>query len=493
MSRFPYHIFRAYDIRGVYGDDLTDDVAHAVGWAFGEMLKSRTGNKSPVVTVGMDARLHSPSIKGSFQRGLVKTGCRITDIGLCPTPLVYYSAFRLHPDGFAMVTASHNPPGDNGFKLGIGLQTLSSEDITALGRAAVGAPANIPLEGEVASDKMDIISLYQKELSDNFAEMRALLKGLNRPIKIVIDSGNGTAGIVLPDIMKGLGIDVVEMYSEPDGRFPNHHPDPTLPEAVEDIKATVLETKADFGVALDGDADRIGIVDEAGSVIWGDMLLLILARDIIENWKRRGGEEEPPLVISEVKASQVLYDGVEKAGGRAMMWKTGHSLIKARMKETGAALAGEMSGHLFFADRFYGFDDALYAAVRLVEVYAGAMADGRIHKFSDLLSDVPAIYNTPEIRVTCPDEDKFRVVEEVIRLLTEHRDAGDDPVIREVVDVDGARVIFPDGWGLLRASNTQPVLVMRYEAVDENILHEYRAFLDGMVQSVLELKGIRDK
>ncbi|UCF32017.1 MAG: phosphomannomutase, partial [bacterium] len=257
------------------------------------------------------------------------------------------------------------------------------------------------------------------------------------------------------------------------------------PEAVEDIRKKVLGSKADFGVALDGDADRIGVVDETGAVIWGDMLLLVLARDIIGQWRERGGEDEPPLVISEVKASQVLYDGVERAGGRALMWKTGHSLIKAKMKETGALLAGEMSGHLFFSDRYYGYDDAVYASIRLAEVYVRAVKEGRLERFSDLLRDIPRLSNTPEIRIPCPDESKFRAVEEVTRLLIEHRGTGDEPVIRDVVDVDGVRVIFSNGWGLLRASNTQPVLVMRYEADSDEGLDRYRAFLDGVVQSVI--------
>ncbi len=473
MDIIPRHVFRMYDIRGVYGEEITEELAHAIGWGFGSLCVERTKAASPRVSVGMDARLHSPSLKSAFILGLQKAGCRVVDLGLCPTPLTYYSAFRLEPEAFAMITASHNPPEDNGFKLGIGKDTLFSDEITDMGDRAGSAPPYNKTERPDDVEKIDIITLYQDEIVENFKELPTILERIGRPLKVVIDSGNGTAGLVLPGIMRRLGIEVIDIFSEPDGHFPNHHPDPTLPEALDALRKVVFGEQAEVGIALDGDADRIGVMDEEGNVIWGDMLLLILAKDIINSSKGVEGEE-PPLVISEVKASQVLYDEVRKAGGRALMWKTGHSLIKAKMKETGAAVAGEMSGHIFLADRYYGYDDALYAALRLVEVYAKALADKSIKTFSSLLDGTPSMSNTPEIRFPSTDDMKFDLVEKVAGTLKDHMESGNAPLIREIVDIDGVRAVFEKGWGLIRASNTQPVLVMRFEAEDDALLELYR-------------------
>lgn len=479
----PQHVFRAYDIRGVYGDEISEGLSYAVGWAFGSLCLQRTEESSPRVSVGMDARLHSPFLKTAFILGLQKAGCRVVDIGLCPTPLTYYSAFRLEPEAFAMITASHNPPGDNGFKLGIGKDTLHSEDIATLGRMAETAPPYTEGMPPDDVDTVDIISLYQDELLSDFKDLPSVLKRVGRPLKVVIDSGNGTAGPVLPEILKRLGVQVTDIFSEPDGNFPNHHPDPTLPEALDALRKVLFAREAEVGIALDGDADRIGVMDETGAVVWGDMLLLILARDIIRSSAGRAGED-PPLVISEVKASQVLYDEVKKAGGRALMWKTGHSLIKAKMKETGAAVAGEMSGHIFLADRYYGYDDAVYAAVRLVEVYAKALADKKVKVFSGLLDGIPAMSNTPEIRFPSTDERKFGLAEEVARILRKHRDSGASPIIREIVDIDGVRAVFEKGWGLIRPSNTQPVLVLRFEAENDELLETYRKTFYDILNSL---------
>ncbi|MFV1957578.1 MAG: phosphomannomutase/phosphoglucomutase, partial [bacterium] len=450
--KFPYHVFRKYDIRGVYGEDITEDLAYAIGFTFGELCVDRTGMSDPRITVGMDARLHSPPLKEFLVKGLVKAGCRIVDLGMCPTPLVYYSAFTVEPDGFAMVTASHNPPGDNGFKLGIGRETIHSGDIESLGRAASSISRTEDKPTPHQSESVDIIPMYQKDMVQRFPAVSGDIGKIGRPVKVVLDSGNGTAGPVLPWIMKELGFDVIELFSEPDGRFPNHHPDPTLPEALEAIRNAVAESSADLGISFDGDADRIGVIDEAGSIIWGDMLLLLLAKDIINDALKRGGEA--PIVISEVKASQVLYDEVEKMGGSPLMWKTGHSLIKAKMKETGAVLAGEMSGHMFFADRYFGYDDALYAGLRLAEVYVKALVSGEVTSFSGLLADVPSVFNTPEIRFPSSDDEKFEKVVAVGRIMTSRMKEGVEPRIRQIIDLDGVRVVFEDGWGLVRASNT---------------------------------------
>ena len=486
MGDFPYHIFRMYDIRGVYGEEITEDLACALGSAFGKMCVKRTGVPAPRVAVGMDARLHSGPLKEHLCRGLADAGCGIVDLGMCPTPLVYYSAFVLEPDAFAMVTASHNPPKDNGFKLGIGKNTIHSGDIEELGKAASVLAGRMGGCESFTSEAVDIISLYQRDMVERFSSLSRKLAELDREVKVVLDSGNGTAGPVLPAIMKELGFDVMELFSEPDGHFPNHHPDPTLPEALDAIRKAVSGNKAHFGMSFDGDSDRIGVIDESGSVLWGDMLLLILAKQIIREAAERGGEA--PIVISEVKASQVLYDEVEKAGGTPLMWKTGHSLIKAKMKETGAVLAGEMSGHMFFADRYFGYDDALYAGIRLAEVFVNALASGEVSAFSGLLDGVPRVHNTPEIRFPSSDEMKFDTVDEVGRTMRRRMKEGQEPVIRDIIDIDGVRVVFDNGWGLVRASNTQPVLVMRFEAADERLLSVYQKLFESEIGKLEQLK-----
>ncbi|MCK5352991.1 phosphomannomutase/phosphoglucomutase, partial [bacterium] len=354
------------------------------------------------------------------------------------------------------------PPGDNGFKLGIGRETIHSGDMVLLGNMVSNDGQPVILETVDPIRKVDIVGIYQEFILEAFSGLKEDLKALGKGFDVVVDSGNGTAGIVFPEILKKLGVKVHELYSEPDGTFPNHHPDPTLPEALESLKAEILRTGSLLGISFDGDADRIGVLDEKGDVIWGDMLLLILGRNIIESWREEGGEGDAPLVISEVKASQILYDGIKQAGGRVQMWKTGHSLIKARMKETGASIAGEMSGHLFFADRFFGFDDALYGALRILEVYIHALRSGTCKHFSELLGDIPDAVSTPEIRFPCEEEGKFLLADMFAAALGKHMESTADPAILEVIDIDGVRARFDEGWGLLRASNTQPVLVMRF-------------------------------
>jgi phosphomannomutase/phosphoglucomutase len=345
--------------------------------------------------------------------------------------------------------------------------------------ASISRTEDEPVPHEFES--VDIISMYQKDMVQRFPNVSHDMGKIGRPVKVVLDSGNGTAGPVLPWIMKELGYDVIELFSEPDGNFPNHHPDPTLPEALEAIRKAVAESRAELGISFDGDSDRIGVIDEAGNILWGDMLLLLLAKDIVREAAKRGGEA--PIVISEVKASQVLYDEVEKMGGSPLMWKTGHSLIKAKMKETGAVLAGEMSGHMFFADRYYGYDDALYAGLRLAEVYVKALASGEVARFSDLLADVPSVFNTPEIRFPSSDDEKFEKVVNVGRIMKSRMEEGIEPRIRQIIDLDGVRVVFEDGWGLVRASNTQPVLVMRFESSNESNLAIYQKVFEEAIAS----------
>jgi phosphomannomutase/phosphoglucomutase len=479
---FPHHIFRKYDIRGRFESELSRQVAARIGYAFTVLCRERTGSKAPLISIGMDARVHSPVVKEAFAAGVGQAGGRWIDLGLCPTPLVYYSAFTQDIDGFAMVTASHNPPPDNGFKLGIGKDTIHSGDIKQLGEDASRAPVFPEIATFEPENTVDIVALYQRDMVERFSHLGGMLGTLDRRVHVVVDSGNGTAGVVVPHILRQLSFDVTELFSEPDGTFPNHHPDPTLPEALQSLVEEVNRSGADMGIAFDGDADRIGVLDEEGRIIWGDMLLLIMGRQIIDQWRREGEGGDPPLVISEVKASKLLYEGIEEAGGRSLMWKTGHSLIKAKMRETGAEAAGEMSGHMFFADRYYGFDDAPYAALRLLETYVEALLSGRCQRFSELLKDLPEVYNTPEIRVACDDRTKFDTVLRFAGSITGHMDSGREPSVREIVDIDGVRALFTDGWGLLRASNTGPVLVMRFEGPDEETVRTYRELFDRLLR-----------
>lgn len=460
-------IFREYDIRGIADRDLTDPVVEAIAQAFA----SRIGASSKsVVTVGHDARLSSPRIKDAVLRGLAAAGASPVDIGLCPTPALYFSLHHLHAAGGIMVTGSHNPPEFNGLKLCIGTRTIYGEEIQRI-RAVIDS-GKLPSSGiPAAVSSHPILPEYRRDLEERFPGMRDL------PVSVVIDSGNGTGGLAAPEVLRDMGCTVHELFSEPDGRFPNHHPDPTVPAYLGALIAAVREKKADLGIGFDGDADRIGAVDENGAVIWGDQLMVLFSRDILAG--HPGG-----TIVSEVKCSQVMYDDIRSRGGNAVMWKAGHSLIKAKMKESKAVLGGEMSGHIFFADRFPGYDDAIYAACRVVELLRKARIRGdRSAAFSSLLADLPRTVSTPEIRFDCPDAIKFQVVDRVRDLYTAGRELPLQP--REVITVDGIRAVFDRGWGLLRASNTQPVLVMRFEAVDQPSLDGIRRVMEQQVSAAV--------
>ena len=423
-------IFREYDIRGLVERDLSPEVVERLGKAYGTYLQQEQIGEE--VVIGHDNRLSSPSLHRAMLKGLLSTGCKVHDIGLSTTPLLYFSLFHLQLEGGVMITGSHNPPEFNGFKLCRGKSTLYGEQIQHIRRIMESGRFR---RGRGEHRNARVLDAYCDYLAERIK--------IRRPVRVVIDAGNGTASIVAPRLLKRMGCELIELYCNSDGNFPHHHPDPTVAANLQDLIAKVREEKAELGIAYDGDADRIGVVDESGNIIWGDKLMIIFSRDVLR-------KHPEAAVIFEVKCSQTLVDDIAAHGGRPIMWKTGHSLIKKKMKEEGALLAGEMSGHIFFADDYFGYDDALYASCRLLEIVSRGE-----EPVSRLLEGVPATYTTPEIRLECADEDKFRIVAE----LTEFFRAD-----YRVIDLDGARILFEDGWGLVRASNTQPVLVLRFEA-----------------------------
>jgi phosphomannomutase/phosphoglucomutase len=448
-------IFREYDIRGIVDKDLNLEFVECLGRGMGTFFREHGKRK---VALGRDARLSSPAYTEAVTRGLLSTGCSVIDIGVVPTPLLYFAVFYKKNEAAVMVTGSHNPPEYNGFKMMVGEETLYGETIQQVYR--------ILKDGKLVTDKPGTRSSY-----DVIPEYESyVLKDvrLRRKLKVVLDAGNGTAGFVAAPIFRKLGCDVTELYCEPDGTFPNHHPDPTLPEAMEDLVKKVGETGADFGVGYDGDGDRIGVIDDKGKLLWGDQLMIVFSRDILP-------ANPGAAVISEVKASKLLYEEIKRLGGRPIMWKTGHSLIKKKIKEEKALLAGEMSGHIFFADRFFGFDDAIYSSARLAEIVSRSEK-----KLSEMLADLPKTYYTPEIRVYASDEVKFKIVDEVKKELAKKY---------PVNDIDGIRVSYPKGWALVRASNTQAALVLRYEADTQEDLEAIKAEVGKALERAIQGLG----
>lgn len=460
-------IFREYDIRGIADRDLTSPVIELLGRAFAGYVKAKG---TFTVTVGYDARLSSPRLCDDISRGLTAGGVNVVNIGLCPTPALYFSLFQLNPGAGVMITGSHNPAEFNGFKLCVGHDTIYGKEIREIGRLMTAGTGDRG-QGKAGSvSHHPIMPTYIDYLKSKFPPQG------NSRLKLVLDAGNGTAGLAAPEVIRAMGCEVSELYSKPDGNFPNHHPDPTIPGNLTALIDEVRKQKADLGIAFDGDSDRIGAVDEQGRILWGDQLMVIFARDIL---KSRPGS----TFVSEVKCSQTMYDDIRARGGNAVMWKAGHSLIKAKMKETKAAMAGEMSGHLFFADRYFGYDDAIYAACRLVEILTQVKSASTGASLSSLIADLPKTFNTPEIRFDCPDAIKFKVVEKAQELFTRGDGLTERP--KEVITVDGVRAIFKDGWGLIRASNTQPVLVMRFEAGSTASLEAIRALMEQEVHAIV--------
>ena len=445
-------IFREYDIRGIAETDLGDGEALLLGRALGTYFKAHGCRR---LSLGRDCRLSSPRIRDRLSEGLVDCGLDLVDLGMIPTPLLYFALFELDVDGGVMITGSHNPADYNGLKVALGRDTLHGREIQEIGaiarkkKFARGA-------GQCHSHQI---------LPDYLACLSSKLGRLSRPLKVVVDCGNGVASLVAPEVYRRIGCQVSELFCRPDGRFPNHHPDPTVTDNLQDLIQQVRATGSDLGIAFDGDGDRLGVVDDRGAIVWGDHLMILFSRQILE-------ANPGATIIGEVKCSMNLYQDIARRGGEGIMWKAGHSLIKAKMRETGALLAGEMSGHIFFADRYFGFDDATYAGARLLEIISSLN-----QPVSQLLADVPPAYSTPELRVDIPEEVKF----EIVRRAQQHF------VAREsVVSVDGVRIIFEDGWGLIRASNTQPALVLRFEARTQERLHQIRRSIEAVLEQITD-------
>lgn len=451
------HIFREYDIRGIAETELDDGVAAAIGGAFAATLTEELG-RAPSIALCRDGRLSSPRIHAALSAALVKAGASVTDLGVGPTPLLYFGAHHLRTDGAMQITGSHNPGPDNGVKMMRGTASFFGADITRL-RDRIASNTKTPT-AQGSTRSTDVSNEYRAAV-----RKASRLPACSNQLRVVVDAGHGAAGPLGVQTLRGLGFQIDPMYCEIDGRFPAHHPDPTVVENLEDLRERVLRTDAHLGIAWDGDGDRIGVIDERGDVIWGDKLMILFSRGVLR-------EHPGATILGEVKCSQTLFDDVTRHGGRALYSKTGHSLIKTRMKAEGALLAGEMSGHIFFGDRYFGFDDGIYAAVRVLEIVAAAHAEGKT--LSALLADVPQTFATPELRVPCSDETKFDVVQRV----TKHFRTG-----HSVLDLDGARIDFGQGaWGLCRASNTQPVLVLRFEAPSSERLAEIEKLVRAAVE-----------
>ena len=453
LARHRFHatILREYDIRGIVGTTLFEADAEALGRAFAAKLLAE-GSESRAVCVGRDGRVSSPGLEAALVAGLRESGIDVTRVGVGPTPMLYFAVKELKAAGGIMVTGSHNPPEHNGFKMLFAKRTIYGDDIKDLGKIADGGDF---ARGSGTVGDIDIRERYVTRLASDYRGVRAL--------KVAWDAGNGSAGEIMARLTQKLTGRHILLNETIDGTFPVHHPDPTVPENLVQLQETVVKERCDLGIAFDGDGDRIGVVDDTGAILWGDQLLVLLAEEVL-------AERPGATIIADVKASQVLFDEIARCGGRPLMWKTGHSLIKAKMAEIGAPLAGEMSGHIFFADRYYGFDDALYAAVRILSVVSrmeGTLSAARAR--------LPKVVNTPEIRFDCPDERKFAVVSEVAGRVVE---AGAD-----VETVDGVRVKTRDGWWLLRASNTQAVLVARCEAKTQEGLDRLKRDLTAQLSA----------
>lgn len=490
--------FSAYgknDIRGIYGEDITEELFYYTGKGFVKYIETKTGLKPKDIwiTISKDARLHSEQLAKVLSKGIIHMGANVINLDIVPTPLGYYSEFAAFPENISkdakisaalIVTASHNPPEYNGLKLTFNKASLGENEIKELKNFTSEQMSNdITAVKHGESRLYNIIPQYIDSLTAQFPQV-------GKNIKVVVDSANGTAGVVAPKLYKELGCEVIELYSEPDGNFPNHHPNPSDLSTLEDIKKKVIEEKADLGIAFDGDSDRLGVIDSEGNALTGDKLLYLYAQDIIKNLALRG---EQPVVVSEVKCSQVLFDEINKQGGIAIMARTGHGYIKSKMKEENAILAGEMSGHMFFKDRYYGFDDAVYAGCRIIEIVAKNKLNNKAFKLSDLLTPFNKVCTLDEVRYKCPNELKKAVLEKITeKIKNDNSIFGKE--INDIVTLDGLRIIFPDGFALIRQSNTEPVFTLRFEASKEKQAVKYKnVMIDLLDRSIAELSDSEEK
>lgn len=489
-----FSAFGKNDIRGIYGKDITEELFYYIGKGFVQYIMDKTGLKARdiYITVSRDARLHSETLANVLIKGIVHKGANVINLGTVPTPLGYYSEFISYPhsvigensvSGALIVTASHNPPEYNGLKLTFNKSSIDEREINKIKDYTIqeinGNLTSVQ-HGEV--NIYDIIPQYSDFIISKFM-------GIGKGIKIVTDCANGTAGVVAPKLYSDLGCEVIELYTDPDGNFPNHHPNPSDLSTLDEISKKVIETKADLGIAFDGDSDRIGVIDSEGNPISGDKLLYIYAQDVIKDLVIRG---EKPIIVSEVKCSQVLYDEINKLGGMAVMTKTGHGYIKSKMKIKGAIIAGEMSGHMFFNDRYYGFDDAIYAGCRIIEILAKNRLNNPSFKIFDILEPFNKIYTSDEVRYRCNNSIKKQVLDNITKTIEENKDIFSDK-IKDIITIDGLRITFSKGFALIRQSNTEPVFTLRFEAKTKKKALEYKnvliSLLDECISKLSECGG----
>lgn len=489
------HAFGKNDIRGIYGEDITEELFYNTGIGFVEWLKEQSGKKTADmwITITRDARLHSPALEKALADGITSTGANVINLGLAPTPIGYYSEV-VGVEGYdviaaAIITASHNPKEYNGLKMTFNKRTLTEQqikevrDITfknwlshseAIAEVSQEDSSHtLRMTGKVA--EVNIIPNYIKDMENRFGK-------IGKGVKVVVDSANATGGVVGPELYKKLGCEVIELFSEPDGNFPNHHPNPSVEKTLDTLKEVVLKEHADVGIAYDGDSDRIGIIDTEGRFLTGDKLLLIYAQDLIEACKDKNIH---PTVVSEVKCSQVLFDTIDKLGGHSVMCKTGHGYIKDKMKETGALLAGEMSGHTFFKDRYYGFDDAIYAGCRIIEIIAKHKKINPEFKISDMLKAFDEVYSSAEVRYPCPNELKKSTLEKVKSMIEADKNIFGSQ-IKDIITLDGMRIVFDGGFALIRQSNTEPVFTLRFEAKTKEECEKLKSAMLNMLGEILK-------
>ena len=468
------HAFGKNDIRGIYNDDITEELFYNIAFGYTKWLeeKSKKAPQDLKISVCMDARLHSPSLKDALINGLMESKIgHIEDLGLAPTPIGYYSEIAHNLDGAMIITASHNPKEYNGLKMTFNKQTLNEQQIKEVKELTFKNWNSLPSKLKEYEYSTEILPEYSAEMNEKF-------KNIGKGVKVVVDSANATGGIIGPNVYKQLGCEVIELFSEPDGNFPNHHPNPSDLKTLKTLSETVIKEGADLGIAFDGDSDRIGVVDSKGNPLTGDKLLLIYAMDIIA---------QKPTVVSEVKCSQVLFDTINDAGGNAVMCKTGHGYIKDKMKETNAILGGEMSGHTFFKDRYYGFDDAIYAGCRMIEIVANNKNKNQNFKLEQLLTPFDKVFTSDEVRFPCPNELKKEVLEEMKNCVKNTPDMFGSK-IKDIVTYDGMRIVFSGGFALIRQSNTEPVFTLRFEANTKSECEQFKNCMINKLEEILKNK-----